>query len=61
MDRNHQDTQMFMTGFSNEFSKILEWKAVVEKNEAELREVVSVQGKRIETLEARLDQLSLAI
>ena len=60
MDRNHQDTQMFMTGFSNEFSKILEWKAVVEKNEAELREVVSVQGKRIETLEARLDQLSLA-
>ena len=60
MDRNHQDTQMFMTGFSNEFSKILEWKAVVEKNEAELREVVTVQGRRIETLEARLDQLSLA-
>ena len=51
---------MFMTGFSNEFSKILEWKAVVERNEAELREVVSVQGRRIETLEARLEQLSLA-
>ena len=63
MERTFQDTNQFMTGFSTELEKtnlrVEEWRQESLQTTRELREVVAVQGERIEKLETELKALAL--
>ena len=63
MERTFQDTNQFMTGFTSELERtnlrVEEWRQESLRTTRELREVVAVQGERIEKLETELKALAL--